>query len=565
MMVLQQRAFVLVLLNERMQLRHIIVFFLLALASRESIAAADSISVTVDTLCEGWDICLTDNSFNGGIARVTLIIDYQHNVELTTEQDPDRDGSFFLLDSPKTVCFRVNRRITYKPSTIHLMVNTKVKQLPIITLHGDSLLSCIPADISGYYFGEKAYNSISKQIFTLRNPPGARNPAIISDVSITSEDSIFTLSSFSRSLPTTLLPGEYLEFVLSFHAKKLTWMHGSLKVVSDCIVDEILINGTISTGIIAPTDLDFGELFVGESKCDIITIRNSGIGDFLLLNMDTTNRSTNNIFYNKRLDFPEQIRTSAGYEFEFCYKPDEQSNGDSLVVKWLTDIDIDPLSQMKEYSVIKGQASVPEVKWMNGSLTFQSDSIVSTYRTTVFHNHAPAGTFVKRFYISGKDSAEFSILNSLSPLSNVTMLRNETDWFDIAFKPDMTKPLAERYADRHATLVAELADSNVSMELIGTFNPLHVTRELALEDFSFSPNPVYGQDATLSFTLAEPKQLAMSIYDMLGREVMSIPSQYYSGGSYSNAIGTSKLVDGSYILRVSDGALTRSISFRVVR
>ena len=105
----------------------------------------------------------------------------------------------------------------------------------------------------------------------------------------------------------------------------------------------------------------------------------------------------------------------------------------------------------------------------------------------------------------------------------------------------------------------------MTMELIGTFNQLRVKHELALEDVSFSPNPVYGQDATLTFTLPEPKQLAISIYDILGREVMSIPSQYYPSGTYSNPISSSKLGDGSYILRLSDGAFTKSTSFRVVK
>ncbi|HEY6172308.1 MAG TPA: T9SS type A sorting domain-containing protein, partial [Candidatus Kapabacteria bacterium] len=92
-----------------------------------------------------------------------------------------------------------------------------------------------------------------------------------------------------------------------------------------------------------------------------------------------------------------------------------------------------------------------------------------------------------------------------------------------------------------------------------------VPQELQLEEFRIHPNPTLGEDIKASFGLIEPKELRFTVYDMLGREVLSVPSSYFAKGKQSVTLPVSKLGEGGYILRVCDGVLTRSVSFRVVK
>jgi hypothetical protein len=547
-----------------MKLRHIIVFFLFALSSRESIAAADSISVTIDTLCDGWRICVTDNSDNGGIDIISCRDDEYGNCMISSEYSGN--GYLYLPNNPKSYCFEAKKRWGYYTATVRLDVcrkNGECYSQFII----DSSKTCeiTPLVYFHYSFGDLTYNQLSEGKIVIRKPKFSDTDLLIKSVSLGNLQTGFSIKSISSQLPVSISSNDSLSITLNFLATKIGWVFDTILIVNACRTESVLLAGSILSGMINCSDIDFGDVFVGDTSCVAVRIVNTGTDNYAISRTDVIRSTGNNISYKPDTTKPVYVTPNSSFDFQFCYAPKKPTFSDTLVVRWKTDIDSILLQIMKDSAVVHGRAISPEIKWDVKKLEFQIDSNSPSFQIANFINFGPPGPFVKRFYISGKDSAEFSILNSLSPLSNVTMLRNETNWFDITFKPDMTKPLPERYAHRHATLVAELADSNVSMELIGTFNPLHVTRELALEDFSFSPNPVFGQDAILSFTLAEPKQLAISIYDMLGREVTSIPLQYYSSGSYSNAIGTSKLVDGSYILRVDDGVATKSIRFSVVK
>ena len=69
----------------------------------------------------------------------------------------------------------------------------------------------------------------------------------------------------------------------------------------------------------------------------------------------------------------------------------------------------------------------------------------------------------------------------------------------------------------------------------------------------------------VSFALLQEKKLSFVVYDVLGREVAVLDQKVYSAGKNSLAIPIGDVAAGMYILRVSDGASTKSISFRVVR
>jgi hypothetical protein len=129
----------------------------------------------------------------------------------------------------------------------------------------------------------------------------------------------------------------------------------------------------------------------------------------------------------------------------------------------------------------------------------------------------------------------------------------------------MSKDITKRYEDRQMVLIAETKDSLVVLPLIGNVSSLAIERQPTFGTITLSPNPVSGATMLLSLELAEHEHLSFAIFDMLGREVVTLLSSYYSSGKQSVLLPVSTLVEGGYILRVSDGSSTKSISFRVVR
>lgn len=541
-----------------------ILFLLLVLCVCESKAATDSISVAIDTLCDGWRVCVTDNRVGGGITDITLPYATTFNVMFGLTLDPNTDGFVTTVDTPKTFCFQIFRQTTYRSSEIQLLIGT-TKGVITSTFHGEPRYRLIPDHGSYHVFDSYEYDVRSNYNFSLRAPDIYTKAITVKEISLVRNDTCFSVQTFPSNLPVTLKYGESVDIELEYHAIRAGWNYDSLMIVTDCDTTYMSFWGSSKSGTIQAFDINFDSLYVGEEKHDAIFVQNTSTQTVNIRNITITGNENMGISIIDTISMPFDLNPSNGVALTVKYRPVKASVRDSMQIKWETDIDPHFLQYMKDSSIVIGSAKLPEVKWDARKLRFQADSTSKVFRTLNFINQAPAGTQVKRFYISGPDADEFEIFNSLLPRSNVEMNRDESDWFDIAFKPDMMKPPSERYADRHATLVAELKDSNVTTELLGTFNPLNVKRDLALHDLVINPNPMYGQDATLSFTLAEEKQLSISIYDILGREVRSIPTEYYSSGSFSNTIHTSKLADGSYILRVSDGSSTKSISFRVVR
>jgi hypothetical protein len=90
-------------------------------------------------------------------------------------------------------------------------------------------------------------------------------------------------------------------------------------------------------------------------------------------------------------------------------------------------------------------------------------------------------------------------------------------------------------------------------------------RELKLEELRIHPNPTPGEDITVNFGLDKPSDLSFAVYDMLGREVMRVPDTHYTEGNQSVVLDARKLSEGSYILQVTDGSASKSISFKVMK
>ena len=102
---------------------------------------------------------------------------------------------------------------------------------------------------------------------------------------------------------------------------------------------------------------------------------------------------------------------------------------------------------------------LPRVNWDRDSAT---DTLLcgqpDTVRVWLQNNSATHSTeIIDSIVIAGPDASEFHIAANqfdYPQLVDFPMYYGEKAWIDIAFVPDMTKPLPLRWADRHASIVA---------------------------------------------------------------------------------------------------------------
>ena len=78
---------------------------------------------------------------------------------------------------------------------------------------------------------------------------------------------------------------------------------------------------------------------------------------------------------------------------------------------------------------------------------------------------------------------------------------------------------------------------------------------------SVFPNPSINS-CTLKFNLSQTKTLIINVYTILGEKVMTIPKTIYEEGENKCTLNTSHLLNGMYIIQLSDG--TRAINKQLV-
>jgi hypothetical protein len=77
------------------------------------------------------------------------------------------------------------------------------------------------------------------------------------------------------------------------------------------------------------------------------------------------------------------------------------------------------------------------------------------------------------------------------------------------------------------------------------------------------PNPMRSA-GNVSFSLPEQSLVVMAVFDVLGRRVLSAPSEWYEAGDHRSTLDVSQLPAGVYVLCLDSGAYRRSETFAVL-
>jgi hypothetical protein len=66
-----------------------------------------------------------------------------------------------------------------------------------------------------------------------------------------------------------------------------------------------------------------------------------------------------------------------------------------------------------------------------------------------------------------------------------------------------------------------------------------------------SPNPILaGYESTIEYRIHVAGEINLTVYDILGREVVKLVNEYKSGGTYSVTLNTKGLPSGVYFYKL---------------
>jgi len=79
-----------------------------------------------------------------------------------------------------------------------------------------------------------------------------------------------------------------------------------------------------------------------------------------------------------------------------------------------------------------------------------------------------------------------------------------------------------------------------------------------IKSLSLYPNPTNG-NSTLSYTLAEPGQVSIGIYNSQGQLIKAFDQGIENSGEHQRMLPTESLPKGIYFVRIGTGSTKRSI------
>ena len=130
-----------------------------------------------------------------------------------------------------------------------------------------------------------------------------------------------------------------------------------------------------------------------------------------------------------------------------------------------------------------------------------------------------------------------------------------------AMNPTFTFPVAGTYVVT-LTAKAPCGDSTVTLQVM--VQPSSTNEILKANSVKLYPNPTKGI-ATLAFELNKEEEVAISIFDISGREVISLGKQLMNSGSNTINIDASALTPGVYFTNISSDKFNKTYRLVIVK
>jgi hypothetical protein len=545
----------------------------------DSIPASNSIGFLVDTSCINFNIKLWDATQSSKIKAVMLLDDptmdmikppsgapayVSTNCSIVTGTAPYRTRELALDWSDSAVTVRITKDNPSLGAEAYIYV---VSTSGTMILHLKNILSSdITGGLNPYVFKSNKYNFPIDTSTVFKNS-GTSNSYVITNVTMTDADTSAIVIGTIPVLPAVLAPGDSLIVMFRIFPKELSPTMNYVNIIGDsCVMGSQGYIYSYRTGLIESSDANFGKVALGSKDCSKrVFVTNRGEMPFTLQNYTIRFPNYFSMTDESAKQLPKVLHPGDSVFFDVCYTPSGPQK-DSSGVFWITDIPAPYDSVYKRISKLTGIGAATDISWNRDSIHFAVTQLQSQQTRRVYlRNNSNSYPIIPKIYIEGPDAPEFSISKTqIGGTTNLELTPFDSIYVDVTFKADLASGWKRI---RHARLVAQISsDLTIHMDLYGKVDSAQTSvRELPIADFLITPNPLNGDVVSVSFTSLDQKKLSFAIYDMLGREVAVVREKVYFGGKNTLTVPIGDVAAGVYILRVTDGILTRSISFRVVR
>lgn len=545
----------------------------------DSIPATNSIGFLIDTSCINYNVKLWDTTRGAKIKAVMLLDDptmdmikppsgvpayVSTNCSIVTGTAPYRTRELALDWSDSAVTVRIAKDNASLEGEAYLYV---VSTSGTTILHLKNILS---SDITGgldpYVFKSNKYNFPIDTSTVFKNS-GTSNSYVITNVTMTDADTSAIVLGTIPALPAVLAPGDSLIVMFRIFPKELTPTMNFVNIIGDnCVMGSQGFIYSYKTGLIESSDANFGKVALGAKDCSKwVFVTNRGEIPFTLQNYTFGFANYFSMTDESAAQLPKVLQPGDTLFFNVCYTPLGTMN-DSAELFWITDIPTPYDTVYKRISTLTGIGAITDISWDRDSLHFVVGLSQSQQTRRAFlRNNSNLYPIIEKIYIEGPDAPEFYISKTqIGGTTNLELTPFDSIYVDVTFKADLTSGWKRI---RRAWLVAQISSGlSIKMDLYGKVDSTQTSvRELPVADFLITPNPLIGDVVSVSFTSLTEKKLSFAVYDMLGRQVAVLREKVYSGGKNTLSVAIGDVAAGMYILRVSDGVSTKSISFRVMK
>lgn len=545
----------------------------------DSIPSSKSIGFRIDTSCINYKVALWDTTRGSKIKAVMLLDDptmdmikppngtpayASKNFSIVTGTAPYRTRELALGWSDSAVTVRIAKDNPSLEGEAYLYVvstsGTRLIYLSNITTFE------IAGGEAPIAFTSTHYNVPMDTTIVFRNVSDTES-YVITQAKIEFTDPNTALVSMTPLLPAILHPGDSLKITLRVFPKELQAKTNFVSIYSDtCKVGSQEFTSSLKTGLIDVSDAHIGKIALGAIDCSKrVFVTNRGDMPFTLQNYTFGFWNYFSLTDESAAQLPKVLQPGDTLFFNVCYSPTD-SLKDSAELFWITDIPAPYDSVYKRISKLTGTGAATDISWDRDSLNFVVNlSQTQQTRRAFLRNNSNSYPVISSIYIVGPDAPEFYISKTqIGGTTNLELTPFDSIYVDVTFKADLASGLKRI---RRAWLVAQItSDLSIRMDLYGKVDSSQTSvKELPIADLLITPNPLTGDVVNVSFSSREEKKLSFAVYDMLGREVAVLGERVYSAGKNSLPIAIGDVSAGGYILRVSDGSSTKSISFRVVK
>jgi hypothetical protein len=402
----------------------------------------------------------------------------------------------------------------------------------------------------------------------------------IRGMELTSGKKGFKITSTSPKLPFLLKPADSFTVQLCFESRDTVEHFDTMIFSTDCFGAPVYLKGHNGTGILAASDFEFGEGVVDLAEYrGAIILRNLGSVPFTIdkkiVLPDTVNfsfepgsisRFPYTLFPSNDTTHPHKDTMQVWINFH----PKSGFGLDSATIFWNTDIRSPFEKQIKPWSKITGVGVKLGIQWDRDTkhdTTFKDRPLV---RRVNLLSRAISAAAIDTVYFTGADVAEYSIIANklkLNPLHDFSMNPGDTVWIDYTFAPNISKPEAVRYIDRHADLKAVYfinADrtkrDTAMIHMTGVVDSLESGVPIKTSNKPTRNSSIvkaYVQNNQIIVALNKSGTFDCNLYDLLGRKVSGwakVNANELESGELGVTLALDKMASGVYVVHLESGS-----------